>query len=166
MSSHSTNSSTRSSFFPGDMPNDPEEETAAPQDDQPTGPGLTVADVLAKLQANPYIINRWREITGERRYYSAESIAQHIFNNPALWPLLDEEPPTEDPGASEHVGGQTDQEKWGPPSKLTLTRQAVPDPELPEAIRPYVLALVEEAGSSVGTALQAVMGAGEPGRRC
>ena len=68
-----------------------------PEDDRSTDSGFTVAEVLAKLQANPHIIDRWRDITGERRYHSPESIAQHIFDNPALWPLLSEEPPAAPP---------------------------------------------------------------------
>ena len=42
-----------------------------------------MAHVSAKIQTNPHIIVRWREITGDRRYHSTETIAKHIFDNPA-----------------------------------------------------------------------------------
>ena len=84
-----------SSFHVDDMPDNGSEESTT-QDDQPTGPGLTESEVLAKLQTNYGIVEQWRGIVGSYGSHTLEAIAAHIYRNPQIHGLL-EEPPTAPP---------------------------------------------------------------------
>lgn len=48
---------------------------------------------------------------------------------------------------------------WTPPDRIVSKAQPLPDLPLPDAIRPYVEAICELAGTSIGTAHAATMGA-------
>ena len=170
-------------------------------DSRPTPPN-TLAEVLAAIEANPVILDRWLAVTGPQSDASAQHAAESMVRNPkTFYPLLIQEPPEGVPSTKAEVvaliqanpkaakrwpdplgyfierkpalwyllvveplpgegSGSGDTSKlWPAPIPIKFTANPLPDLQIPALVLPYVNAVVELAGASVGTAHASVMGA-------
>ena len=74
------------SFF---LPNDPDTAPGPPPPITPAPAQVPpVADILAMLRANPYIVDSWQAMMGDYQTHPPETIARHIFDHPQLHGLL------------------------------------------------------------------------------
>ncbi len=80
---------SRISFAPDYLADDPDTTTPHPPPKPPAPAQVPpVADILAMLRANPYIVDSWQATMGDYQAHPPETIARHIFDNPQLHPLL------------------------------------------------------------------------------
>ena len=95
---------------------------------------------------------RWVTVDGATFDHEVEGYDHVEFLHPDTGEWVPENEPTD--------SGQGQQKKpfKTPPMPMVPVRKPIPDPVLPSGIRPYVLAVAECAGSSIGTALASVMG--------